>query len=168
MKKIFSTLFLCSLLTASVYAQTAKETVTNAQEGLTDCSKELSELVSSIEIIRKKGKEEFTKEQSEIDAKRVSLNKKKATYNEGKEKEAIMAYTAWPERLALNKELLEEEQAINMQQLKLDARRDDFNIRMKQLEKAITIFSEDILARANQFTAQIETMNGKIGDEDNY
>jgi peptidoglycan hydrolase CwlO-like protein len=151
MKKLFSALFLCSLLTASVSAQTAKETVTNAQEGLTDCSKELSALVSSIETIRTKGKEEFTKEQNEIDAKRANL-----------------AYSAWPERVALNKELLEEEQAINLQQLKLDARRDDFNIRMKQLEKAITIFSEDILARATQFTAQIETMNGKIGDEDNY
>lgn len=168
MKNLFFTLFFSTLFFVSLSAQTAKETVTNAQEGLKSCATELSDLVASIDVIRKKGKEEFEKEQAEIDAKRTNLNKRKATYDEGKAKEGIMAYTAWPERLALNKALLEEEQAINLQQLKLDARRDDFNIRMKQLEKAITIFSEDILARANQFTAQIETMNGKIGAEDSY
>jgi Skp family chaperone for outer membrane proteins len=166
MKKLFSTFIFSLFFIVTIFAQTTGETVINTQESLKTCAKQLSELVSSIETIKKKGKKEFAKEQTEIDAKRTNLNKRKAAYDAGKEKEAVMPYGAWEERVALNTKLLEEEQAINMQQLKLAARRDDFNIRMKQLENSLAVFSEDILARANQFIGQIETMNGKIGKED--
>ncbi len=170
MKKIFFTLFLAICFTAFVSAQpvaTAKESISNAQESLKICAKQLMDLTNSIDQIRDKAKMDFEAEQAIIDVKKAALAKQLATYVEGNDKEGIMTLDAWPQRVAKKKELIEEEQAINLMQLKLNGKRDDFNIRMKQLEKAVSIFSEDILARANQFTNQINVMNGNINENSN-
>lgn len=168
MKQLIFTLILGTLLNCSINAQTAQETVTSAQEGLTTCSKQLINLVTSIEEIKNNGKAEFVTEQTAIDKRKAALEIRKAKYATGDDKEGIMALEAWPARVAEKKVILEEQQAVNMMQLKLNARKDDFEIRVKQLERAIAIFSEDILARANNFGKEIDNMNGRIDVEDNY
>ena len=162
MKKIVLITVFGIFLISNIFAQTAKSIVTNTQEGLTTCSQQLTSLVTSIDDTKKKGKDIFTKEQKEIDERKAALKIRMNKYSEGNAKEAIMTLDAWPKRIAEKKYIIEEEQVINLMQLKLDARRDDFNIRVKQLEQAITIFSEDILTRANAFGGQIEVLGGKI------
>lgn len=162
MKKLVLTTIFGLLLISSIFAQKAEKTITNTQEGLTVCSQQLTSLVTSIDETKNKGKDIFTKEQTEIDERKAALKIRMKKYDKGKEKEGIMALNDWPERVAEKKYVIEEEQAINLMQLKLDRRRDDFNIRVKQLEQAITIFSEDILTRANAFGGQIDVLGDKI------
>lgn len=162
MKKVVFTMIFGIFLISNIFAQITNSTVTSAQEGLTNCATQLTELVTSIDDTKTKGKEIFTKEQKEIDERKAALKLRMDKYEQGNDKEGIMALDAWPKRVAEKKYIIEEEQAISLMQLKLDARRDDFNIRVKQLEQAITIFSEDILTRANAFGDQIEVLSGKI------
>lgn len=169
MKQRIFTLIFSVLFAFSINAQiSTTQTITNAQEGLTSSAKQLMDLVNSIEKIKTKGKAELKTEQEAIDKRKADLEVRKAKYAEGNDKEGIMPLDAWPARIAEKKVIIEEEQAVGVMQLKLNARRDDFNIRVRQLERAIAIFSEDILARANNFGGEIENMNEKIGKEDNY
>ncbi|MFK7949439.1 MAG: hypothetical protein AB8G11_17740 [Saprospiraceae bacterium] len=162
MKKILLTTIFGVFLISNTFAQVTKNTLNNAQDGLTACAKQLTSLVTSIDKTKNQGKEIFTKEQKEIDERNAALKIRMKKYQEGKDKEGVMTLDAWPKRIAEKKYIIEEEQAISLMQLRLNARKDDFNIRVKQLEQTITIFSEDILTRANALGEQIDVLGGKI------